>query len=126
MNQYDFLNNYTDDDLFSVLEEISYEDFVTGSNEEEDIKINTASNMETKTSYKRMSTTLSKINNSRYKVSNAVTWSKTPKHRKSDIIGIGINSNTSPVPGTEYGRQFWSTMTGASTGEAIYTSASNK
>lgn len=110
----------------TTVEEINYNQFIQGTKEDEDKIIKPTSSSYTKTSYKRMTTTITKINNSNYKVSNQVWWSKTPKNRKNDIIGVGINKNTSPVPGTEYGIQTWRNSTGSRTGQAVYNKNSNK
>ncbi len=59
----------------------------------------------TSTSYKTMTVSITRINNDRYRVSNRVEWHEEPILTLTDAIGVGINANTSPIPGTEFGVQ---------------------
>jgi hypothetical protein len=86
----------------------------------------TSDNGYTKTDYKYMSTTVTKLNNYRYRVSNLVSWFTAPKYTKTDIIGIGINAGTSPVKGTEWGYQkYYTNITGKLIGTIYYESDNN-
>lgn len=122
----DLMRGYTQDDFDSKVEEISFSEFVDGSKESIPEMNTLSSSATTTTSYKRMTTTISKISNNNYKVTNSVSWTKMPLHRKHDVIGVGLNAATSPTPGTEYAIQRWSTMSGGTTGQAVYTKNSNK
>ncbi|MFD2132420.1 hypothetical protein ACFSKI_14535 [Pseudogracilibacillus auburnensis] len=105
-----------------IVEEISYEEFIRSENS---MSLNAVA--ENKTSYKRMTTRLFKVKKKKnvYKVTNKVYWSKAPKHRKTDIIAIGINSNTSPVPNSQWGKQSWTTMSGSESGSRTFNHKSN-
>lgn len=129
-NSYDEFS-YDDNDFYSDVEEISYEEYLQGVQQAEfeselDDKFSTYASHRTSTSYKTMRTVLTKINKNKFQVTNNVRWNKNPKHRKNDIIGVSINSNTSPIKGTEWARQTWGTLSGHKKGSATYTTKSNK
>lgn len=117
-------NGYTEDDFDYQVEEIDRTEYLNALKQPDKVEINATHT--TTTSYKRMTTTITKINNKRYKLTNNVVWTKMPYHRKHDIIGVGINQNTSPIPGTEWARQTWTTSVSRTQHHATYTPASPK
>ena len=121
---------FEDSQIFGNYEEISYEDYIKGIEEEEienpEDTFTIFASHSTSTSYKVMKTYLTKINKDKYQITNELKWSKMPKNRKNDVIAVGINSQTSPIPGTESAKQTWSTLSGASKGSATYTKNSPK
>lgn len=63
------------------------------------------------TSYKKMTTTITKLSSKESRLKNSVVWSKLPSQTYVDVIGIGINSSFwAPNPGTQYGQQNWTTQ----------------
>lgn len=96
--------------------------------EEEGIKALTTTN--TKTSYKTMTTSITKLSSTKFRVKNSVSWKKMPKTRYVDVSGVGINNAYwSPVPKSEYGKQTWkkdSICNPPTNGSATYTNSSSK
>lgn len=86
--------------------EVSYGEFWQSLKEDESVTTFKATD-KTSTDYKTMTVSVSKKKTGVYTVTNTVDWKKGALITKEDIIGIGINSNTSPIRGTEYGTQKW-------------------
>lgn len=60
------------------------------------------------TSYKKMTTQIISLGSREYRIRNSVTWNVLPKTRSYDVIGTAINSSQfRPMPGTQYGKQYW-------------------
>lgn len=97
---------------FIKVEEVNNEEFLRRfkedeKNEKSRKKKKSGKNIVSSTSYKTMTVSLSKKKKNVYTVINTVDWTRGALITKKDIIGIGINNNTSPIPGTEYGIQKW-------------------
>jgi hypothetical protein len=82
------------------------------------------------TSYKRMTTTVTKLATDRYRLKNSVTWDRIPTYRYVDVSGVGINlTYWGPDANTEYGKQNWTTWSycnGTQSDSATYTTSSTK
>lgn len=93
-------------------------------------QFSTFSSDSTSTSYKKMTTTITKLSTNNYRLKNSVSWSKLPSTRHVDVSGVGINQTYwGPTPGTQYGKQNWKTWSycnGYQYGSATYTSGSSK
>jgi len=59
------------------------------------------------TSYKKVTTSVVKLSNGKYRVKNDVTWSIMPKNRDFDVIGVGVQPQWAGNKGSEYGKQTW-------------------
>ncbi|MBO2537589.1 hypothetical protein [Rummeliibacillus suwonensis] len=85
---------------------------------------------ESSTSYKTMTTTITKLSSTEFRVKNSIEWSKIPFWRYVDVSGVGINSaDWYPKVNSQYGKQNWKTVDfwGKSRYySATYTDASNK
>lgn len=109
------------------VEEVSYEEFFKRLKLKDDDLTTFSDSDSTSTDYKTMTVSISKNKTDVYTVSNTVKWFSAPLNNKEDIIGIGINDNTSPIRGTEYGTQQWYTgMSGQLLGTINYNSNSSK
>ncbi|HAM80382.1 hypothetical protein [Ornithinibacillus bavariensis] len=106
------------------VEEISYEEFRAAQDAIENKStgvINTMASSDSHwTSYKSMKTTITKQQTDRWRVSNYVNWLQAAKYTDTDIIGVGLNDNTSPIRGTEYGYQIYESAITGSGGDTIY------
>lgn len=84
----------------------------------------------TTTSYKKMTTLITKLSTNNYRLKNSVVWSKIPANKHVDVSGIGINQTYwAPTPGSQYAKQNWtkySICTGTEAGSATYTTSSTK
>lgn len=83
------------------------------------------------TSYKTMTTTVSKLSSEQYRVKCSVNWDKKmPINRKIDVLGVGINNAIWRPAHGEYGKQTWKIFNTSTrqntTGSATYTSSSTK
>ncbi|WP_273130187.1 hypothetical protein [Bacillus weihaiensis] len=59
------------------------------------------------TSYKKVTTSVVKLSNGKYRVKNDVTWNIMPKNRDFDVIGVGVQPQWAGNKGSEYGKQTW-------------------
>ncbi len=88
--------------LLSTTTEISKEEY---ENSDENLISPLANtNGYTETNYKKMTTTIAKVNNSYFRYKNTLVWKKLPATRSYDIIGIGIDSTVSGVSSSKYYR----------------------
>lgn len=107
--------------------EVSYEEYLQRLKEDDERVTTYAGSDKTSTEYKTMTVSVSKKSTGVYTVANVVDWGKGALNTKEDIIGVGINANTSPKPGTEYGSQVWRNRLSLHTlGTINYTSNSTK
>lgn len=87
-----------------------------------------ASDDSTATSYKRMTTVITKLSSTSYRLYNEVTWDKLPLYRYVDVSGVGINQTYwGPVANSQYGSQYWTTYSicnGANSDSATYNTSS--
>ncbi|MDI2587041.1 hypothetical protein OR571_07970 [Psychrobacillus sp. NEAU-3TGS] len=126
--QKDYLNLNSKASLpVTSVEEVSYEEYLQRLKEyKERVTIYSDSDKST-TEYKTMTVSVSKKSTGVYTVTNVVDWSTGALNTKEDIIGIGINGNTSPVRGTEYGTQVVRTAVSRTHVQTInYSSSSSK
>lgn len=116
--------------IIELDEETYYAELAKEENAEKSVGISALESSDKTTSYKTMTTSISKISYNNYRLTNSVVWSKLPYYRFVDVSGIGINSSFwAPTPGTEYGKQNWTTTSycaGGETKSATYTTSSNK
>lgn len=81
------------------------------------------------TSYKRMTTSAVKLSTGKYRVKAQVEWTKMPKNRDKDVLGVGVNGAVWDPNGGEYGVQNWQTYNRVTNkranGSATYKSSSN-
>lgn len=82
----------------SYSEEISEEQY---NNSENTVRPYGLSNGYTETEYKKMTTTIIRVNG-RYRYKNTLVWKKIPKVRSYDIMAIGIDSIVSGISSTKY------------------------
>ena len=54
------------------------------------------------TTYKKLTTTISKVNNSVYKYKAKLTWKNFPKVRSYDLIGIGFYGSVTPLSSSDF------------------------
>jgi hypothetical protein len=54
------------------------------------------------TNYKKLTTTISKVNNSMYKYKAKLTWKNMPKVRSYDLIGIGFYGSVTPSSSADF------------------------
>lgn len=111
------LDDYNSSNIFSSSYEISEEEYENDSN------IHILSSGIVETTYKKMTTSISK-NDKYYRYKNIVVWKKMPKIRSYDVIAIGFNSNVkisgTPISSLKYDSKtltnsnFKKTNTGAS------------
>lgn len=84
----------------------------------------------TTTSYKKMTTTITKLSTNSYRLKNSVTWSRIPATRHVDVTGVGINQSFwGPTPNSQYGKQNWKTYSycnGTQSGSSTYNTSSDK
>jgi hypothetical protein len=109
-------------------EDTYYQELADFEKKQEGISI-LASSHTTNTSYKRMTTTITKLTTKTYRLKNSVTWDKMPSNRKVDVTGVGVDTYWGPLAGTQYGKQNWTTYSicnGTQSGSATYTTSSNK
>ncbi|MFC0561574.1 hypothetical protein [Halalkalibacter alkalisediminis] len=125
---FDEFERASSDEFYSEVIELTEEEFLKEIEEEDEsvTLFSTTDEHRTSTSYKRMATIMYRINRDRYRVSNKVDWTKMPIHRKHDIIAIALNKNTSPLKGTEWAKQTWTSSSGTNPGSATYTTNSSK
>ncbi|MEX3625864.1 hypothetical protein [Viridibacillus arvi] len=129
-NTYDpeFLGMDSKDSLpVTSVREVSYGEFWQSLKEDNESVTTFKPSDYTTTSYKTMTVSVSKKKTGVYTVTNTVAWKKGALITNEDIIGIGINSNTSPIRGTEYGTQKWYANTqGTLLGTINYSSNGSK
>ncbi len=93
------LSNYNSSNILSSSYEISEEEY------ENDNNIHIMSSGIVETTYKKMTTSISK-NDKYYRYKNIVMWKKMPKIRSYDVIAIGFNSNVkisgTPISSLKY------------------------
>ena len=93
--------------------ETYYEELKNINNESSD-KISTFSTTtdsdSTSTSYKKMTTIINKLGTNKYRVKNYLRWDKMPANRKTDVLGVGINSAFwAPVKGSGFANTSFTT-----------------
>ncbi|MEK5206731.1 hypothetical protein [Psychrobacillus sp. FSL H8-0510] len=104
--QKDYLNMNSKASLpVTSVEEVSYEEYWQRLKEDDERVTIYSDSDSSSTSYKKMTVSVSKKSTGVYTVNNVVDWSTGALNTNEDIIGIGINGNTSPLRGTEYGTQ---------------------
>ncbi|MFF3025564.1 hypothetical protein ACFVRR_23455 [Gottfriedia sp. NPDC057948] len=114
-----------------IIKELDEETYYDEINKLNDTLKSRASSDFSTTSYKKMTTTITKLSSKEYRLKNSVVWSKLPSQTYVDVIGIGINSSYwAPNPGTQYGQQNWTTYptigNPSKSKSAEYTKDSNK
>lgn len=67
-----------------------------------------ASKDTTSTSYRRLTTTISRLNTTTARVHSKFIWDIIPKTRSYDVLATNIDSTFTPVSGSNYGQQLWS------------------
>ncbi|GKU82581.1 hypothetical protein [Niallia sp. NCCP-28] len=112
----------------SIVIELDEETFYKELEAEEQKMNLKASSSVIQTSYKKLTTSISKLSTNKYRITNNMTWKKLPSTREYDVTGIGINSTYwAPVPDSQYGKQTWtkySHMYGTESGNATYNTSS--
>ncbi|MDP1420379.1 hypothetical protein Q8G35_18815 [Peribacillus simplex] len=111
------------------LDEQTYYEELAKENESSG-EVSTSASDSSSTSYKKMTTSITKLSTNNYRLKNSVTWSKMPFITHVDVTGVGINQTYwGPTPDTQYGKQNWTTWSfcnGTQSGSATYTSSSGQ
>ncbi|MBD1383428.1 hypothetical protein [Metabacillus arenae] len=122
-----FQENSSQEPTLVELDEQTYYEELAKENESSG-KVSTYASNSSSTSYKKMTTSITKLSTNNYRLKNSVTWSKMPYTRHVDVSGIGINQTYwAPTPNTQYGKQNWKTWSycnGTQSGSATYTTSS--
>lgn len=112
--EFDLSRNLLKADLFLNGENSLIESYVIELSEEEYYKrLNSkemealSSSDETSTSYRRLRTTVSKGTDGKYRVNSRFVWDIIPKTRSHDLLSMSIDSEFTPVPGSNFGQQLW-------------------
>lgn len=111
------------------LDEQTYYEELAKENESNE-EFSTLKSKSKRTSYKKMTTSITKLATNKYRLKNSITWSKIPYTRHVDVSGVGINQTYwAPTPDSQYGKQnwkTWSTCNRTKYGSATYTKNSTK
>jgi len=62
----------------------------------------------TSTSYRRLTTTITRLSTSTIRLHSKFVWDIMPETRSYDVLSTSIDSTFTPVSGSNYGQQLWS------------------
>ena len=120
-----------DEDSNYITTELTEDEYFKRVAEQNDEVTTFASSDTTKTSYRRLTTTVSKINKTTARIHSKFIWDKMPATRSHDVLSTSIKAEFTPVPGSNYAQQLWAysrpnTGGGLHGDNASYKSSSSK
>lgn len=120
-----------DEDSNYLLTELTEEEYFkrVNASKKESESVSPLASDSTATSYRRLTTSISRLTKTSARLQSSFKWDTMPKTRSIDLLTTSIDSTFEPVSGTNYGQQFFSYFEGAwdtpRDDSAIYRSSSS-